>query len=229
MPFTDPDLLSYPVDTDSPDVPRDIKRLAQDTQYALLGGVAFFADDAARDASFAANGFVPFDGEMIFNDEVGGYQRYWGFGQKWVYGWYCGIRRNTDVPLGSNAPYVIEWDAAETIDMPNIEPIPTEVGDPFVMFPVAGVYIIDGSAGFSSGTNNWFNIKFIRARDDGAGGLIEDAIASETVYMTSGSFTFGKTVAFPFAFSDAVVMEVTAGLSATLIDAAFRVTKVANP
>ena len=78
MPETSPDGLRYPVDSDSPDVPRDFKNLAEDVQAALVGRDAQIARSSASSvrpgsASSGAGTWVPVAAEVRITAPAGLY------------------------------------------------------------------------------------------------------------------------------------------------------------
>lgn len=66
MGVTTPDGLRYPEASNSPDIPRDFKNLADDTQARLLKGIPIFADAAARNAAIP----VPVEGQTVWLSDL---------------------------------------------------------------------------------------------------------------------------------------------------------------
>lgn len=69
---TSPDQLPYPFDSDTPDIPRDIKGLADATQAALLKGVPIFASPGDRDGNIPS----PAAGMLCYVTDMAQYQGY---------------------------------------------------------------------------------------------------------------------------------------------------------
>lgn len=81
MPATTPDSLRYPVGGDTPNIPRDIKNLADDTQAALLRQAAasnIYANTAARNAAIPS----PTEGQTCWLLDIHQQQAY--YGGQWI-------------------------------------------------------------------------------------------------------------------------------------------------
>lgn len=106
---TDIHRLPFPLDSDSPDIPRDFRNLAEAIDPLLTPNAArIFSDATQRDNYFLTHG-PPIEGQVTFlqSEDV---PRYWD-GTQWVWTYYTHSTRQTDVALTASTTYVVQWES----------------------------------------------------------------------------------------------------------------------
>jgi hypothetical protein len=227
--LTTPNKLPYPLDSDTPDVPRDIKALALGVEKALKAtGVPTFADNAERDAAFADAGVSPSNGMLVWNESVQSYQRWWSGGSKWVYGWFGGYRTaSVNAPLTPDQPYTVTYTQVEDLETANIEPLPFTPPGTQITLPVTGAYMIDAGAAIQvGGTAGNLRTSVIRTRGASAFEVGRTDVSANANAMSNVS----RQVLFPFAAGDKISVTHTATVAGCVLNgAAVRIAHVGTP
>ena len=223
---TTPDGLRFPEDTDTPDIPRDIKNLADDTQAALTrtaatnlrGGVPKFASYAERDAFYVANG-APVEGELCYLVDRDIYMYYQNATVGWVWSYQIGVQRGT-YNLVANTRYVVSYDSTETASTLEVTAIPWAAGTTITV-PRKGTYAIDFSFAVDPTTDTGISLEIM---------LNGVNRAMEGMRFIKGSFG-PSVVARPFtilaAQGNTISTSITSTTACPLQRAVLRVTQIA--
>lgn len=226
---TTPDGLRYPEDTDTPDIPRDVKNLADDTQAALVragatsqrGGIPKFASYAERDAFYVANG-APVEGEVCYLIDRDIYMYYHNTTVGWVWTYQRGIQRDTDVNLTANVRYVISYETAETTSTLEVTDIPWTGPSTTITIPRKGTYYMDYSFSINTATDSAVNIEIM------VGGVNRAIEGSRFVKGSFGDVVIARPFVGLLAAGNLISTSVTCNTAgAVLTRAVLRITQLA--
>jgi len=144
---TTPDNLPIILDTDSPDIPRDMNNLSNAVQAALRGRGGTFATAVERDSYYAQVG-LPHEGALVWLEDKEYYTYF--HDSQWIYAYSRVVRRDTDLNMQAGGSYDVVWETAEPQAAETTGMAWTSAG---IVVPKTGIYSVQFVVAHLPGAN----------------------------------------------------------------------------
>jgi hypothetical protein len=221
---TTPDGLRAPVDSDSPDIPRDFGNLADDTQDALNrvrseattaltnAGIPRFANATARNAAIPPGSAQ--NGQVTYLIDPGVYQTY-GPPGLWVFAYYIGVGNEISTPLTANQVYTPPW-ALRDAQPVNTTPLPFTTSE--ITIQRNAVYALDFTVAVNLSVAGHATLSTL---------VNGGSVANTSQYMVGGfDYTPGKGVTMSLKAGDVVSASVKPTVAANVFITSLRVAQL---